>query len=74
MWAFDEHGRLGVQADSRFSSEKGRNLNRGVAEQLGFRERRGAAERIRRYVGLVGAVDAMVVAVALVVTALLGRF
>ena len=39
VWAFDEHGRFGVQADYRFGSEEGRDLVTGVARQLGMEQR-----------------------------------
>jgi hypothetical protein len=46
VWAFDEHGNFGVQADYRFSSEEGRSLIEAVAKQLGLEQRRGTEEKI----------------------------
>jgi hypothetical protein len=46
VWAFDEHGNFGVQAEYRFNSEEGRDLIEGVAKQLGLEQRRGTEERI----------------------------
>ena len=46
MWAFDEHGNFGVQAEYRFNSEEGRELIEGVAQQLGLEQRRGIEEKI----------------------------
>ncbi len=74
VWAFDEHGRFGVQADYRFGSEEGRDLISGVARELGFRSRRGAAERAGLVVGVIGAVGALVAVVGVVAAALLGKF
>ncbi|WP_121256528.1 hypothetical protein [Nocardioides ferulae] len=45
VWAFDEHGRFGVQADFQFDSEEGRDLINGVAGQLGLQLRRGGIEK-----------------------------
>jgi hypothetical protein len=39
VWAFDEHGRFTKVADYRFSSEEGRGLIEGVAEELGLEQR-----------------------------------
>ncbi|WP_182525652.1 hypothetical protein [Nocardioides dongkuii] len=46
VWAFDEHGSFGVQADFQFGSEEGRDLVVGVAQQLGLTSRRGTAEKV----------------------------
>jgi hypothetical protein len=46
VWAFDEHGNFGVQADYRFNSEEGRALVEGVAKQLGLEQRRGMEEKL----------------------------
>lgn len=74
VWAFDEHGRFGVQADFRFGSEEGRDLVTGVAQQLGLELRRGGAERIGLWAaGLVG-VGAVVGLLLTVVLALTGYF
>ncbi|MGV3561664.1 MAG: hypothetical protein ACO1ON_00155 [Nocardioides sp.] len=74
VWAFDEQGRFGVQADFRFGSEEGRDLVTGVAQQLGLELRRGGAERVGLWAaGLVG-VGAVVGLVLAVVLALTGYF
>ena len=46
VWAFDDRGRFGVQADYRFDSGEGRQLVEGVARQLGLRQGRSLEERI----------------------------
>lgn len=74
VWAFDDHGRFGVQADYRFGSEEGRDLVTGVARELGLTSRRGAAEKTGLVVGAIGLVGGLVAVVAVVVAALLGRF
>lgn len=74
VWALDEHGRFGVQADYRFGSEEGRDLVAGVARELGFTRRRGTAERVGLIVGVIGGVGALVAVVAVVVAGLLGKF
>jgi hypothetical protein len=74
VWAFDEHGDFGVQADYRFDSREGHDLIRGVAGQLGLEERRGTAERIGLVFGIIGGVGALVTVVVVVVMALLGKF
>jgi len=74
VWAFDEHGNFGVQADYRFDSREGHDLIRGVAGQLGLDERRGTAEKIGLVFGIVGGVGALVTVVVIVVMALMGKF
>jgi hypothetical protein len=74
VWALDEHGRFGVQADYRFSSEEGRQLVTGVAEQLGMRQRRGGAEKIGLYVGVAVGVGAVLVVLVNVVLLLTGYY
>ncbi|MGB0102191.1 MAG: hypothetical protein WBP61_18070 [Nocardioides sp.] len=74
VWAWDEQGRFGVQADYRFNSEEGRDLLAGVAQELGFEQRRGGAEKTGLVVGLIGAVGALAAIIAVVVAALLGKF
>jgi hypothetical protein len=74
VWAFDEHGVFGVQADYRFSSEEGRDLVTGVAHELGFRLERGTAEKVGLYVGAFGALGALVTVVVLLVALLTGQF
>jgi hypothetical protein len=74
VWAFDEHGSFGVQADYRFNSEEGRQLLTGVADQLGLRQRRGAAERTGLVFAVVGGAGALLAVVVVLVFALTGRF
>ena len=74
VWAFDEHGRFGVQADYRFGSEEGRDLVTGVARQLGMEQRRGGSERIGLWFGVVAGVGALLVVVVNVVLLLTGYY
>lgn len=74
VWAFDEHGHFGPQADYRFNSEEGRDLITGVADQLGLTQRRGGAERIGLYVGLVALVAAAITVVVNLVLWLTGYY
>lgn len=74
VWAFDEHGRFGVQADYRFSSEEGRDLVAGVARQLGLEQRRGGAERVGLWFGVVAGIGAVLVVVVNVVLLLTGYY
>ncbi|MFC6285503.1 hypothetical protein ACFP3Q_06180 [Nocardioides sp. GCM10027113] len=74
VWALDEHGRFGQVVDFRFSSEEGRDLVEAVAEQLGLRLRRGAAETVGLVFGVIGAVGALATIVVLVVLFLMGKF
>ena len=67
-------GSFGAQADYRFNSEEGRDLVTGVAEQLGLRQQRGAAEKVGLVVAVIGGVGALVAVVAVLVMALTGRF
>lgn len=74
VWAFDEEGRFGVQADYRFGSEEGRDLVTGVAQQLGLELRRGGAERIGLWFGIVAGVGAVLVVVVNLVLLLTGYY
>ncbi len=74
VWAFDEHGNFGVQADYRFNSEEGRDLINGVAEQLGLKSRRGGAEKVGLYVGVACAIGSVIVLVVLLIAWLTGSF
>jgi hypothetical protein len=74
VWAFDEHGRFGVQADYRFNSEEGRDLLTGVANELGLKLRRGGAEKVGLYVGAFAAVGVVITLVVLLVALLTGQF
>ena len=74
VWAFDAQGNFGVQADYRFNSEEGRDLLTGVAKQLGLEQQRGGAEKTGLVFAIIGGVGALVAVVAVLVTALLGKF
>ena len=74
VWAFDAHGDFGVQADYRFSSEEGRDLIAGVAQELGLRRRRDAAETTGLVVAVIGALGAAAAIIAVLVAAVLGKF
>lgn len=74
VWAFDENGRFGQVVDFRFNSEEGRDLVTGVAEQLGLRQRRGAAEKTGLVFGAVfGGLTVIGIVVVLVLLAM-GKF
>lgn len=74
VWAFDEHGRFGVQADYRFNSEEGRDLITGVAEQLALRQRRGGAEKIGIWFGIIALVGVVITIVVNLVLWLTGYY
>ena len=74
VWALDEHGRFGPVVDFRFNSEEGRDLVKGVAQQLGLKEKRGAAERTGLVFALVAGVGSVITLLVLLVLALLGKF
>lgn len=74
VWAIGEDGRFGQVVDFRFSSEEGRDLVTGVADQLGLRQRRGAAERIGLAFALVAGVLTVVGLVVMGALALMGKF
>jgi hypothetical protein len=74
IWALDDDGRFGVVADYTFRPQEGRDLLEAVGRQLGLRQRRGAAERIGLYVGIFGAVGAVITLVVLAIAALTGQF
>lgn len=74
VWAFDEHGNFGVQADYRFNSEEGRQLIVAVADRLGLKQRRGAAEKAGLYIGVATGVLCVLGAIVLGVFALAGGF
>ena len=74
VWAFDQHGRFGVQADYRFNSEEGRQLITGLAEQQGLKLRRGGAERAGLTIGIIAAVGAVIVVVLNLVLWLTGYY
>lgn len=74
VWALDEHGRFGPVVGFRFNSEEGRDLVKGVAQQLGLKEKRGAAERTGLVFALVAGVGSVITLLVLLVLALLGKF
>ena len=74
VWALDEHGHFGPVVDFRFNSEEGRDLVKGVAQQLGLKEKRGAAERTGLVFALVAGVGSVITLLVLLVLALLGKF
>ena len=74
VWAFDEHGNLGIQADYTFSSEEGRELITDLAEQQGLKQRRGTAERIGLYFGVVALAGAAITLVLLPILWATGYF
>ena len=74
VWAFDEHGKFGVQADYTFSSEEGRDLITGIAEQLGLEQRRGGAEKIGLYIGIIALVGAVITIVVNLILWLTGYY
>ena len=74
IWAFDEHGRFGVQADYRFNSEEGRELITGLADAQGLKLRRGGAERTGLYIGIFAAVAAVIVVIVNLVLWLTGYY
>lgn len=74
VWALDEQGRFGQVVDFRFDSEEGRDLVSGVADQLGLRQKRGAAEKTGLIFGVVGGVGAVLTLVVVLVLFLMGRF
>jgi hypothetical protein len=74
IWALDDHGRFGVVADYTFRPQEGRDLLEAVGRQLGLRQRRGTSEAIGLYVGLAGAIGALITLVVLAVASLTGQF
>lgn len=74
VWAFDERGHFGPQADYRFNSEEGRDLVTGVAEQLGLKQRRGGAEKIGLYVAVFALVGAAITLILNLVLWLTGYY
>lgn len=73
VWALDEQGRFGPVVDFRFSSEEGRDLVTGVADQLGLGQRRGAAEKIGLGFALFSVVGLVVAGIVVAILALTGR-
>ncbi len=74
VYAFDEHGEFGVQADYRFSSEEGRGLITSRAEQLGLQEVRGGAEKIGLVFAVIGIGGALITLVVLLICWQTGLF
>ena len=73
VWALDERGRFGPVVDFRFSSEEGRDLVTGVADQLGLVLRRGGAEKVGIALALVAVGGLLVAGVVVGILALLGK-
>ena len=73
VWAFDEHGDFGVPADYHFSSEEGRDLIEGVAQQLGLEQRRGTEERIAIVFAAVAIGGIAIGGIVVAILALLGE-
>jgi hypothetical protein len=74
VWAFDEHGNFGVQADYRFSSDEGRGLIEGVARQLGLEQRRGTEEKIGMFFAALAIGGLVIGGIVVGILALLGTF
>jgi hypothetical protein len=74
VWAFDEHGNFGVQADYRFNSEEGRALVEGVAKQLGLKQRRGMEEKIGLFFAVLAIGGLVIGGIIVGILALLGAF
>lgn len=74
IWAFDEHGEFGVQADYRFSSEEGRQLVTGIADAMGLQQRRGTAEKAGLAAGVITLALIAVGVVVVLVLWLTGAF
>ncbi|MFC4785673.1 hypothetical protein ACT8ZV_14425 [Nocardioides sp. MAHUQ-72] len=72
-WALNEQGKPAKVVDYSFSSEKGRKLITGVADELGLRQRRGTEEKVGIAFALVGGVGALLTLVVLGVLALMGK-
>ncbi|GAA1477681.1 hypothetical protein GCM10009623_21270 [Nocardioides aestuarii] len=74
VWAIGEDGRFGQVVDFRFNSEEGRDLVTGVADQLGLKQRRGAAEKIGIGFAVVAVAGIVVGGLVVGILALLGVF
>jgi hypothetical protein len=74
VWAFDENGDFGVQADYRFSSEEGRALVEGVAKQLELEQRRGMEEKIGMFFAALAIGGLVIGGIVVAILALLGTF
>ena len=72
VWAFDEHGNFGVQADYRFRSEEGRDLIEGVAKQLGLEQRRGMEEKLGMFFAALAIGGLLIGGIVVGILALLG--
>lgn len=67
VWAVDESGDFARVVDYTFDSSEGRRPIRAAAQEQGWREQAGAAQKIALVVALGGVVLAVVVVVLLVV-------
>ncbi len=74
IYAFDDQGNFGKQVDYTFSSEEGRRLITGQAAQLGLEERRGAAEKIGLFFGLLAIGGLVVAGIVVLILWLAGAF
>jgi hypothetical protein len=74
VWAFDEHGNFGVQADYRFNSEEGRGLIETVAKRLGLEQRRGTEEKIGMFFAALAIGGLLIGGIVVGILALLGTF
>jgi hypothetical protein len=72
VWAFDEHGNFGVQADYRFNSEEGRGLIETVAKRLGLEQRRGTEEKIGMFFAALAIGGLLIGGIVVGILALLG--
>jgi hypothetical protein len=74
VYAFDEHGEFGLQADYRFTSEEGRGLITRAADAEGLGQRRGNAEKAGITMAVITAVGFAVALIVVLVLWLTGAF
>lgn len=67
-WAFDESGRFAKVVDYSFNTSEGRDMIRGPAKALGWKERMPLKAKIGILVGILGGAIAIITAIALVVS------
>ena len=73
-FAIDEQGHYAKVVDFTFASSEGRDLIRGPAQELGWTEKRGAAERAGLYVGLGTTALLVLAGIVVGIVALAGGF
>lgn len=73
-WAFDESGRFSQVVDYTFDTSEGRDMVRGPAQALGWKERMPLTAKIGLVFTIFGVAVAVITMVALIVVALLGAF